>query len=292
MSIDKLQEKIRKTKNPSVIDFSIQPGQLPPHILESEGDVLKAYRRFCRELLEGLSGIVPAVRFSFGLFSLMGSDGLLVLEQVLEMAKEKGYYIFLDAPELLSAQNAAYAADVLFSDSGRWYFDGFICTSYIGSDGLRPYVEKIKASDKDLFGVVRTANRSAPELQDLLTGSRLVHMAKADTVSRFAEPFASRCGYSRVAAVAAASSVDSLRTLRAKYKNLFLLLDGYDYPNANAKNCSYAFDKLGHGAAACAGASVTTAWQVEEEDGWQYVEQAVSAAERMKKNLSRYVIVL
>jgi len=292
MSIDKLQEKIRKTKNPSVIDFGIHPGQLPPHILESEGDFLKGYGRFCRELLEGLSGVVPAVRFSFGLFSLMGSEGLLVLEQVLEMAKEKGYYIFLDAPELLSAQNAAYAADVLFSDSVRWYFDGLICTSYIGSDGLRPYVEKIKTSDNDLFCDVRTANRTAPELQDLLTGSRLVHMAKADTASRFAEAFTGRCGYSRVAAMAAASSADSLRTLRAKYKNLFLLLDGYDYPNANAKNCSYAFDNLGHGAAACAGAAVTAAWQTEEGDGWLYVEQAVSAAERMKKNLTRYVTVL
>ena len=72
---------------------------------------------------------------------------------------------------------------------------------------------------------------------------------------------------------------------------MFLLLDGYDYPNANAKNCSFAFDKLGHGAAACAGVSVTAAWMEEDSEN-TYVTLAVEAAERMKKNLTRYVTIL
>ena len=92
--------------------------------------------------------------------------------------------------------------------------------------------------------------------------------------------------------MAAASSADSLRSLRAKYKNIFLLLDGCDYPNANAKNCSFAFDSLGHGAAACAGLSITAAWRDQETTGTEYVSQAVSAAERLKRNLTRYVTVL
>jgi len=292
MAIDKLQEKIRKCKNPSVVDFGVLPEQIPPHLLESEGSFLPAYQRFCAELLAGLSGLVPAVRFSFSSFALYGGEGLAVLSNVLHIAKEKGYYIILDAPEMLSAQSAEAASDLLCNDACNWYFDGILCASYIGSDGLRPYIDKLKSNDKAVFAVVRTSNKTAPELQDLLTGSRLVHLAKADTVNRFAEAFVGRCGYSRVAVMAAAASADSLRTLRAKYKNIFLLLDGYDYPNANAKNCSFAFDKLGHGAAACAGTTVTAAWKMEESDGWQYVEQAVAAAERMKKNLTRYVTVL
>ena len=292
MAIDKLQEKIRKCKNPSVVDFGVLPEQIPPHLLESEGSFLPAYQRFCTELLAGLSGLVPAVRFSFSSFALYGGEGLAVLSKVLHIAKDKGYYIILDAPEMLSAQSAGAAADLLCNDACNWYFDGILCASYIGSDGLRPYIDKLKSNDKDVFAVIRTSNKTAPELQDLLTGSRLVHLAKADTVNRFAESFVGRCGYSRVAVMAAAASADSLRTLRAKYKNAFLLLDGYDYPNANAKNCSFAFDKLGHGAAACAGTTITAAWKMEESDGWQYVEQAVAAAERMKKNLTRYITVL
>ena len=151
---------------------------------------------------------------------------------------------------------------------------------------------KLNKINKDLFVVVRTANRSAPELQDLLTGSRLVHLAAADIVKRFAEPMIAKCGYSNVAAVAAASSADSLRTLREKYKSIFMLLDGYDYPNANAKNCSAAFDKLGHGAAACAGTSVTAAWLDAPGEAQEYVSLAVEAAQRMKKNLTRYIVLL
>ncbi|MEE1329401.1 MAG: hypothetical protein UHS47_12765, partial [Oscillospiraceae bacterium] len=77
-----------------------------------------------------------------------------------------------------------------------------------------------------------------------------------------------------------------------KYPKLFFLMDGYDYPNANAKNCSFGFDKFGHGAAACAGTSICNAWKEAESDGSDYLTHAQSAAERMKKNLTRYVSVL
>lgn len=291
MSIDRLQEKIRKLKNPLVVDFAILPEHIPPHILEAEGNFSKAYKQFCKELLQGLKTVVPAVRFDFGAFALLGGEGLEILEEVLLCAKEQDYYVLLDGVEALSAQSAERAAAILFSDDCKWYSDGLILTSYIGSDGLRPYVSKLRDTGKDLFVVARTSNKTAPELQDLLTGSRLVHMAKTDVVNRFAEPLIGRCGYSQVAIVGAASSADSLRSLRAKYKNIFLLLDGCDYPNANAKNCSFAFDKLGHGAAACAGISVTAAWK-EETDGTDFVLLAVQSAERLKKNLTRYVTVL
>lgn len=292
MSIDKLQEKIRKLKNPSVIDFGVLPEQIPPFLLEEEGSFLKAYGRFCTELLEGLQGVVPAVRFSLSAFAFLGQDAMALLGQILSVAKTQGYYVFLDIPGALSGQEADIAAAALVDDAANLSFDGIITSCYIGSDSLRPYVSRLKELDKDLFAVIRTSNRTAPELQDLLTGSRLVHMAAADIVNRFAEPLVSRCGYSSVAAVAGASSADSLRNLRAKYKSMFLLLDGYDYPNSNAKNCSHAFDRLGHGAAACAGTSVTAAWQEQEGDGREYVSFAVQAAERMRKNLTRYVTIL
>ena len=69
MSIDVLQEKIRKTKNPSMVDLALKTSDLPPHLLEEAGSSAAAYGRFCRELLEGLKGIVPAVRFSFASFA-------------------------------------------------------------------------------------------------------------------------------------------------------------------------------------------------------------------------------
>ena len=292
MAMDKLQEKIRKMKNPSMVDFSVEPNKVPPHILFEEESEIRAYERFCKELLAGLKDIVPAARFNMGRFSLLGPDGLFLMSRLTAYAKSLDYYVLLDAPECLSRQAAEYAVNSLFADTCLWQFDGLAVSTYAGSDVLKPYVEAVKNSGKDLFVVLRTANKSAAELQDLLTGSRLVHMAAADIVYRFCEPLTGRSGYSQIAAIGPATVADVLKKLRARYKSLFLLVDGYDYSNANAKNCSYAFDKLGHGAIACAGAGVTCAWSTEQANGAEYVACAVEAAERMKKNLTRYVTIL
>lgn len=292
MSIDKLQEKIRKMKNPSIVDFSVDLKQIPPHILAQEHNEILAYDRFCRELLDGLKGMVPAVRFNMGHFSLLGPDGLFLMSRMTEYAKARDYYVLIDTPECLSRQAAEWSVKCLFADNCIWQFDGLAVSAYAGSDALKPYMEALKASGKDLFVLLRSANKSAAELQDLLTGSRLVHMAAADIVNRICEPLVGRSGYSQVAAIGPASVADVLKKLRARYPRLFLLLDGYDYANANAKNCSYAFDKLGHGAIACAGFSVTAAWDTDTSDGTDYVERAVQAAERMKKNLLRYITIL
>ena len=292
MSIDKLQEKIRKLKNPSMVDLSVDMSQVPPHILSEENSEILAYERYSRELLDGLKGIVPAVRFSMGRFSLLGPDGLFLMSRITRYAKEQDYYVLLDAPECLGYQSAEMAVNHLFSDECPYAFDGLVVSAYAGSDVLKPYVKALKRSTKDLFVVLRTANKSAAELQDLLTGSRLVHMAAADIVYRLCEPLVGRSGYSQVAAVGPASVADVLKKLRTRYKSLFLMIDGYDYPNANAKNCSFAFDSLGHGAIACADRCITAAWKEEGTEGAEYVSLAVQAAERMKKNLLRYITIL
>ena len=288
MSVDKLQDMIRKVKNPTVVDLAVFPEQLPPYLMESEGSYPKAYAHFCRDLLLGLKGAVPAVRFSFVFFALMGAEGMELMPKLLTSAKELGYYVLLDGVESLSVQMAENAAQELI----KMPCDGIILSSYIGSDGLKPYVKRLKECGKSLFLVLRTANKSAPELQDLMTGSRFVYMAAAQTASYLGESLVGKSGYSQVCGVAAASSADCLKQLRGKHKNLFLLLDGYDYPNSNAKNCSFAFDNLGHGAIACAGASVTAAWKEEQASENEYVACALRAVERIKKNLTRYITVL
>ena len=292
MSIDVLQEKIRKRKNPAVVEFAPDRELIPSHILEQEETFVKAYGRFCTELLLALKDTVPAVRFGFESFALLGGQGLQLLADLTQTAKQAGFYVLLDGPEAFSAYAAQRAAEQLLDPQCQWVFDGIVLSSYIGSDGLKPYADQLKATGKALFVVIRTANRSAAELQDLLSGSRLAHMAKADLVNRLGLPVVAKCGYSQVAGVGAANSADTLRNLRSKYKNMFLLIDGYDYSNANAKNCSFAFDQFGHGAAACAGNSVVGAWREEGNDGREFTADAVCAAERMKKNLLRYITVL
>ena len=288
MSIDLLQEKIRKTKNPSVLELALPVCDLPPRFAQNA----EGYAAFCRELLAHLKGRVPAVRVSFSSFALLGHDGLYHLSETLKKAAELGYYVLLDAPEILSPTAAQMTAASVMGAESLYPCHGLVVSGYLGSDGIKPFLPYCKKEKKDLFVVARTANKSAPELQDLLAGTRLVHAAAADHVNRYGADTAGKFGYTGVGVLAAASSGESLKNLRTKYPRLFLLLDGYDYPSSNAKNCSYAFDKYGHGAAACGNTGITCAWKASESGGEDYLEAAASAADRMKKNLTRYVTVL
>ena len=284
MSFDRLQEKIRKTKNPSVLYLEAFPQWLPESL--QKPDIVAALSGYFASLLEKLQGVIPAVRFGFGSFALLGAEGIAALTELMAKAKDLGYYVLMDLPELLTPAAAGNAAKL----AENYPLDGVVISSYLGSDVLRPFQE-LGAKGKMVFAVCRTSNRSAVEVQDLLTGGRHVHTAAADIVSRCSEPVVGKCGYSQIGVLAAASAAQSLSALRLKFPKLFILLDGSDYSNANAKNCANAFDRLGHGAAACLSESVVAAWKEAQQDE-DYLEQALQAALRMKKNLNRYISVL
>lgn len=292
MSIDVLQEKIRKTKCPIMLELAASAAELPPNIVSESTDAAEAYARVCRELLDAMKGVVPAVRVSFSSFALLGAEGLTQLSAILKYAKKLGYYVTLDAPEILGNRAAQRTADVLFTVDSPFPCDALVLLSYLGTDCVKPFLDGCKNEKKDIFVAIRTANRTAPELQDLLAGGRLVHIAAADLINRCADGLVGKCGYSPVGIMSAANAPDSLRTLRAKYPRLFLLVDGYSAVGANAKNCGFAFDKLGHGAIVCGGGSILRAWQQAESDGSDYIQQSQLCVERMKRNLSRYITIL
>ena len=204
MSVDILQEKIRKMKNPSVLELAPIFSELPPHIAQEEATPAAACVRFGKELLEQLKGIVPAVRVSFAAFALLGPEGIGGMIQVLQSARENGYYVLLDAPEALSPRTAAAMAEGLLGQGSAYPCDGLVIGGYLGSDVIKPFLNYCKKDKKDLFVVARTANKSAPELQDLLAGSRLVHVAAADHVNRYGADTAGKFGYTRVGVLAAA----------------------------------------------------------------------------------------
>ena len=205
MSIDMLQEKIRKLKNPSMVELMLPLAALPPRYAHDA----KGYGEFCRDLLGGLKGIIPAVRLSFGVFALLGGDGLQELAQTLNTARNMGYYTVLDAPELLSPTAAQITAEAFFGGETDYPCDGLVVSGYLGSDIIKPFLPGCREGKKDLFVTARTGNKSAPELQDLLCGSRLVHTVAVDLINRFAPEAVGKLGYSRIGALTAASSAES-----------------------------------------------------------------------------------
>jgi orotidine-5'-phosphate decarboxylase len=288
MSIDILQEKIRKLKCPIVVEMPLEVDQIPAQLCTQ--DPVESMATYCRELMADLKGIVPAVRFSFDHFAIMGPKGLQTLTQLLQEAHGLGYYVVLDGPSVNSPLAAQRAAKLL-EEGSAFYCDGLILFSYIGSDVIRPFLDNCK-SGKSVFFVVRTPNKSAVELQDLMTGSRLVHVAAADAVNRYGETVCGKCGYSQLGVVTSATNANSVMGLRGKYKRMFLMVDGLDYPGGNCKNASHGFDRFGHGCVLSIGAAITAAWKEAKEDCDTTVNHAVLAVERIRNNINRYISVL
>lgn len=287
MSVDKLQEKIRKLKSPIILDLSAKLSHVPAQLREGKSEA-EALAEFCRQLLTGLKGTVPGVRFSFDQWALL--NGLGELSQLLQLASKLGYYVLLDGPAVLTPWASERAAELLGVDS-PWPCDGMIVSPYIGSDAMKPFAAFCKQG-KSVFFAVRCPNKSASEVQDLMTGTRLVHAALAEQVDRLAQGYVGKCGYSSVAALTAATNSGAVMGLRGKHKRLFLLVDGLDYPGGNGKICSYGFDKLGHGCAISVGPAITAAWMAEGAEPAEFVSLAVQAAERIRNNMNRYITIL
>lgn len=282
MSVDVLQEKIRKTKSPIMLDLGMRPEQIPDKFRQGSGESAALYA-YCKELLDGLKGSIAGVRLHFTQWALL--DGLSSLRSLIDYAHEQGYYVLMDGPAVLTPWEAQRAAD-MFDTFGM---DGMVICPYIGSDAYKPFIP-VCQNGKSLFLAVRTPNKSAAELQDMITGSRLVHVAAADHVKRHGETILGKCGYSQLGVLTAGTNSNAVMGLRTKYNRLFLLVDGLDYPGGNGKICSQGFDRFGHGCVISIGPSITAAW-IENVDV-DPIAAAEQAAERIRNNLSRYVSIL
>ena len=306
MSIDVLQSKIRKLKTPILVGLDPTEALIPPTLLaeyrarlEDPVEALaESYRLFCRGLLEALRKTVPAVKVQAACFEALGWRGVQVMEEVLAYGKKLGYYVLLETMRTDVGHIAAVTARSVFEGipvGDEVYMpypcDGLVLNGYLGSDGIRPYLPYLKGENpKNLFVVVKSSNRSSSEVQDLISGDRVVHTAMADLTLRWSTDLFGKCGYGEVGAVVGGLNPLAIENLRKRYPTLFFLVTGYGVQGGVAKHASLAFDRLGHGAIVCAARSIIGAWQEQPET--DYREAAKAACEKMKKQLENYVTVL
>lgn len=307
MSIDVLQAKIRKMKNPSMLGLAPTPELIPPQLLEeafsAHGQtpqaLAAAYSRFCRTLLDTLAPILPAVSLQSGCFSALGAPGVAVLQKLLRYAGKKGYYVLLDGAFGETGAAAALAAEAAFgglcigeTQSSIYPCDAVTVNGYAGTDAAAPFLPYCKSGGKSLFLLVKTPNKSGREVQELLSGDRVIYTAMADLARRWGEDKAGRFGYTQVGAVVSAAQPQILARLRQSYDRLFLLIPDYGTQGVAVKNVQFAFDRLGYGAVVCASQSILGAWRKQETDGADYAALALQAAEKMKKDIAKYVVVM
>ena len=154
MSVDVLQQKIRKLKTPIMACLCPYYDQIPSFLREQAreelGDTLAAAaescRAFCFGVLDALEGVVPAVSVETACFLTFGADGIAAMQKVLAYAKEKDYYVLLDAMRCDIGPNAEVLAESCFGSVkvGEQAFtpfacDGILLSSYLGSDAAKPF---------------------------------------------------------------------------------------------------------------------------------------------------------
>jgi len=306
MSIDVLQEKIRKMKNPSMVGLDPILELIPEHIKQAaysqHGQTLKgaaeAYKIFCCGILDALQETVPSVKIQTGCFQALGFEGVRVMEDVIAYAKDKGYYVLMDTMRgdidcTAQALAESYFGGVRIGENTYMPYacDAVMTNAYLGSDGIMPFT-KFCGQGKNVFLLAKTSNKSSREVQDILSGDRIVYQVILDLAMRWSTDLFGKFGYSEIAVAVSGCHPRVLQEMRRKYDRLFFLVPGYGAQGANARDVQYAFDKFGYGAVVCAGRSILYAYKKAGDDGREYQKHALEAAERMKKNLSGFVTVL
>ena len=307
MSIDVLQERIRKLKSPIMVGLDPYLPILPRHIVRDAFDeygqtlrgAAEAYYRFCTELLDRLCPIVPAVKLQSACFEALGADGICQMQRISKYAKNLGYYVLMDSMRGDVGSVAEIYAQAVFGSVpvGETAYqlygcDGLTVNGYLGSDGINPFLPYCKHDGKNVFILLKTSNNSSREVQDLLSGDRVVYTAMADLAMRWGSDLFGKNGYSEIGAVVGATFPQTMKLLREKYDRLFFVVPGYGAQGGTARNVQFAFDRFGHGAIVAASRSIICAWQKDGGDGENYLDCAEAAALKMKADIGKYVVIL
>jgi len=314
MSFDRLQEKIDRLQNPTVVGLDPALEHIPPQMLERHiavrGETLEAAALAVSEwgagLIDALCDIVPAVKPQSAFYEALGPYGVLALRMTIDYAKSKGMYVILDGKRgdigsTAQAYSAAYLGAVKVGGAELCPFgaDALTINAYLGSDGIKPFIETAAKYDKAMFALVKTSNPSAGELQDLPVGKQgdgspawqsqagepspcLVYTAVGDLIESISIDTIGNYGYTRVGAVVGATYPEEMEFLRKRLKNTFFLVPGYGAQGGSASGAARAFDEKGRGAIVNSSRGIIAAWK---KSGGGYAAAARAEALRMRDEL-------
>lgn len=303
MSFDRLQKRIRTVKSPVVAQLDLRPENLPPALLEQQfgsGDgglpsAAAAQERFGRELLDGLSGVVPSVSFPVSSFELLGWRGMEVLEKLIAYAKKRDLFVIADAQRSgLGPAAADYAAawlgGVRVGADLCPVFDADCLTlnGYLGSDCLGPVAELCTGADKCALVLVKTPNPSSVELEDMVSGDRQVCTVMGDLVRRLVRRAAGKQGgFPPLGAIVGSLYPVEMKQLRRRLEGIFFLVPECDTPES-MNIAQHAFDEYGRGAAVCVCRPFLDACR----ESADYAQAARAAGEALRRRWAQLVTIL
>ena len=290
--IQKLTEKIKKTKAPVVVGLDPMLDYIPEHIARKAyqefGETLEgaaeAVWQFNKEIIDHIWDLIPAVKPQIAMYEQFGIPGLSAFKKTVDYCKEKGLVVIGDVKRGdIGSTSEAYAVGHLGhvkvgSQSYAPFDEDFVTVNpYLGSDGVKPFRKVCKEEKKGMFVLVKTSNPSSGEFQDQLIDGRPLYELVGEKVASWGEELMGE-EYSYVGAVVGATYPEMGKVLRKIMPKAYILVPGYGAQGGQGKDLVHFFNEDGLGAIVNSSRGIIAAYR--QEKYAKYGEEAFAEASR------------
>jgi len=228
--------------------------------------VAETFITFNKCIIDIVQPYVPAVKPQIAFYEKYGVEGVKAFVETVNYARKKGLIVIEDAKRNDIGNTAQAYADghigmiKIGEDSEQPVFDvdAITVNPYLGSDGIKPFVNNAAKYGKGIFVLVKTSNPSSAEIQDLLLQDNKTRLFEhvARSVDHWGKELKGQRGYSSVGAVVGATFPEHAKILRAIMPNAIFLVPGYGAQGATGKDIVACFNEDGYGAIIAASRSI------------------------------------
>ncbi|MBR1450242.1 MAG: orotidine-5'-phosphate decarboxylase [Lachnospiraceae bacterium] len=282
--ISKLIDSIKKKNAPVVVGLDPTLSNIPKKIVDraikDKGETFEAASdaiiEYNKAIVDSVCDLVPAVKPQIAMYEQFGIPGLMAFTETVNYCREKGLIVIGDVKRGdIGSTSTAYAkahlGRVRIGNSEIPAFNEDFCTvnPYLGSDGIKPFIEECNVSDKGIFVLVKTSNPSSGEFQDrvLHDEDSTLYEAVGIKVNEWAK--LSMDGvYSNVGAVVGATYPKMGEILRRIMPKSFILVPGYGAQGGSGKDLKPFFNEDGLGAIVNSSRGIIAAYKNEKYSGF------------------------
>ena len=296
--IDRLIKKIIDMKNPTCVgldtDFNYLPDEMREDMATFEG-VSEAITEFNMNIVDKISDIVPAIKVQVAYYEMYGYEGLRAFDYTINYALGRGMVVIADCKRNDIGSTAGCYAKAFLGKTKinekeirAFPADMLTINGYLGTDGIKPFVDECKAGGKGAFVLVKTSNPSSGEIQDLkLASGETVYEHMGALVEEWGKELVGKYGYSDIGAVVGATYPEQGTELRKKLPHTFFLIPGYGAQGGSAASVKGCFDERGLGGIVNNSRGIICAYRKPQYSGMTYWEAARAACLDMREDLRR-----
>ena len=204
------------------------------------------------------------------MYEQFGIEGLIAYKKTVDYCRSKGLIVIGDIKRGdIGSTSAAYAVGhlgkVQVGDNFYAPFDEDFATvnPYLGSDGVKPFLDVCKEEKKGIFILVKTSNPSSGEFQDRLlsdVGNRPLYEEVGRKVDEWGKDLMGD-SYSYVGAVVGATYPEMGKILRDIMPKSMILVPGYGAQGGKGADLVHFFNEDGLGAIVNSSRGIIAAYQ-------------------------------